>query len=861
MARSGKHSLFLPAVFYCLTVPGCAALEQLAAGGSSAADATASQTAGPSFVGSTPETRSADAVTTAADTAQVVAEVAALARLLDHDLWRPAADWPVLDADGAIGDHWRFGERVLEGSPGTTDDIATAVAHLLDAPGGTAALRQLALQPTRSGRNATIVSALRNPQPADTALTTQLRALVLADDALSDAALSQAERAATPDAAVPLPVRAAAAEAWCRTLGAEDDPAQALAEPAQLWTQPALPEPVRLELLRNLARHLPPAGLAGLDGLLADSASSPHFTSSANSTSWRRVAVEGCAAFAATHRSRPYSSDDWPIGLETARFDHDAAVRRAYGRTLAAAQHPEAVRLLAAQLHDTDASVAAAAAISLAIVQTPAAAQLLRTIATGSGERTRAGAVTALAAWGPDELATFATDESPSVRRAAIAGLARWPSGDAALLLAAAVTDADLEVQSEAVAAVAAWPDEFALPVLISAFQTAALRTRQEALIRLRQRTGITEPLPVSGTADERATALQAVAAQHGWPVAALTGFRLQSAATASAAPAASPEVTALLNALSDASPPTVDGIITQLTALPPSDATAEPDRQAIEAYCVAHPGRTAQRLREQVLPRLSPAYAAVAELANDDVAFRRRAAGRLATLAASATLPPVVLTRLYDHLTRETDDFVWRQALAAVAADATPAAGQIALLAVHHPVADIRRGGCEVLGRHALPQQAAWLVPLLRDESRAVQLAAIDAIGRCQNAAIIDAADPATDPAGSLRLASADPDADIRFAAAVALARLGDAAGRDALLRSAGYEAAAGRTAAIHALAELRLPEVVPQLRRLCRSERDPLVQRDLLAALETLVPPAARPPGADAATTAERLAAWAAQ
>ncbi len=536
-------------------------------------------------------------------------------------------------------------------------------------------------------------------------------------------------------------VRAAAAEAWCHALTANGSPVEAaLDRPARRWRRTDLPDEVRGELIRGLARHIAPERIVGFDELLPGDPTTV-------STALRKAAVEGCILFAANADPHDFDDSDWPAAIDSARFDPDASIRMLYGRWLAVAQHPEAIARLEAQLTDANPIVSLGAIESLGRMRTDAARDALRRIAAKPAETLRNAAVDALAHWSLDEIKPYLDDESPIVRRTAVTLLGRWESGEAAILLDGVLADSDLDVQRKAVAATTTWSDEFALPVLLSGLKNAAVRTRRECLDELRRRTGFEEPFPVTGEAEERSQAVADLCTVHGWPIDRLTAFRL--ATTKPTTPSTEPptDLQATLTQLSaaDVDPAQRDAL---LKSLRESGSNAVP---AFEAFCLAHPGRTADLIAAEVLPELSPAFAALKELNSDDVATRRHGASRLAELGRSATLNPVVLQRLHALLTHEQDGLVWRQAMAAIAADATPGADDIALLAANNSWPDVRRLGCEYAGRHCRAEHAAWLLPLLTDGNDAVRLAAIDAAGRCANSVAIGSeSGPTGSPTGS---------------------------------------------------------------------------------------------------------------
>jgi HEAT repeat protein len=719
---------------------------------------------------------------------------------------------------------------------------------------------------SRSGqasRNAAILLArhlARDGKPGSSETADLLEAAVLGErsettslSASSVAETFRARFASKEKNAAPVPPnqRAAAAEAWCAVLAAKGEPVdQALDRPARVWRQGDLPDVVKAELVRGLARHIAPERIVGFDELLpGDPTTVPIYL--------RQAAVEGCVLFAAAKNSDSFAASDWPAAIENARFDPDAAIRRLYGRWLAAARHPEAIERLDVQQRDVNPIVAIAAIKSLGQIRTESAHEALRNIAAKPAETLRNAAVAALANWSAEDVKPYLHDESPIVRRTAVSSLGRWPSPQSAVLLDGVLADNDLDVQRRAVEATTAWPDDLALPVLLAGLQNSAVRTRRECLDELRRRTKFEDSFPVTGDVAERTKSVKELCAAHGWPADGVTAFRLATTGPAKATAAPAEDVLTSLTRLNAAELTTIerDRLLESLRKAGAASVSA------IEEFCSRKAGRTAELVATEVLPSMSPAHAALKELANEDVSLRRHGAGRLAELGRTATLSPFVLQRLETVLQREQDGLVWRQCMAAVEADATPGAERIALMAANNAWPDVRRLGCEYAGRHCRTQHAAWLVPLLTDGNEAVRLAAIDAAGRCANTVSIgEESGPAGSPTG-LRAAAADPNRTVRFAALVALARLGDETGSLSLLRWAEYESPGERTKAIRAMADTGRRRFESDLMRLAWTERDASVRRELLTALEMLVPPAQRPEGALAISAEERLAAWAAR
>lgn len=772
-----------------------------------------------------------------------------LAERLDRDDWRVDLRWSASGDDKAW--RWELGGLPVPSAdaPPRIDDLLTEWERRDAKARGDHPLLQLSRRPGRVGRNATVLLARLDVRPDEA--TERLAGLVTGEAIESREAKGLASllsrlrgdgEQATNEDRPPAAARAAAAEAWCRGLAAGDGPLEdRLAAPGRAWTRADLPDLVRGELLRGLARHLPPERIVGCGELFVGGPAAP-------AAELRRAAIEGCVLFAAGHPGRPFAADDWPGAIESARFDIDPTVRRGYGRWAALAGHPDAVPILEAQLQDTDVETAVAAIESLGLIRTDAARDSLRVVAAKPAETLRVAAAGALAAWGPAEVKPLMADESAHVRRAAVASLGRCPSPEAAVLLDSVIADSDLDVQRRAVFATTEWPDGFALPVLLAGLSDASLRTRRDALEELRRRTGYADSFPVTGDAAEREATVREAAKKHDWPLDSLTRFRLAKSAGDGAAPASPAEAALILARLngSNLSASDQSAFLAKLREMGPAAVPA------IEAFCVDAPGPTADRLIAEVLPAIDPTHAAAAELSSEDVTLRRRGAGRLAEHGRAASLSPLLLGRLRERLTREQDGLVWRQAMAAIAADATPEAERIALLALNNVWPDVRRLGCEYVGRHGRAGHAEWLLPLLSDQNDSVRLAAIDALGRCGGAAGLDSAD-------RLRTAAAGSDQAARFAALAALARVGDESGTAALLRWAEYEAPAERAKAVRAIAATGRRRFEPDLARLAWTERDPLVRRELLEALEALVPPGSRPAGADAGSTDDRVEAWA--
>lgn len=284
-------------------------------------------------------------------------------------------------------------------------------------------------------------------------------------------------------------------------------------------------------------------------------------------------------------------------------------------------------------------------------------------------------------------------------------------------------------------------------------------------------------------------------------------------------------------------------------------------DVRFIEQFLTAEEGLNVDVVYQEVLPRLSPAYRAVADLENDNVEARRRAAHRLAKIGAEASLSPQLLRRLHEHMTAEQDQLVWRDAMSAVMQDAGAEAAQLALLSVNHVWPDIRILGCRYIARHGRSDQALWLLPLLHDHQPEVQYEAVLAAGRCYNPALIEGI-PGSDnsiPLPGLRSLMTHTNDRLRFAAVVSLSRLGDRTGMDELARMSLQDSSAKRIDVVTAMGESGQSRFIEHLIRMAWTEQNDAVKRVLLNSLDQLTPAADHPEHlSDSNDFDARIRAW---
>lgn len=473
--------------------------------------------------------------------------------------------------------------------------------------------------------------------------------------------------------------------------------------------------------------------------------------------------------------------------------DADPRVRSAAIAVVAVRNDPDSHHLLLAALEDPDVQVRLAAVVGLGVSRDPKARQTLEGILERDTETMRAAAVAALAAQGAfDSVQRVAEDKSWRVRLAVATALAADASSASADIVLAMVSDRSAQVQQKAVEAVAAWPIEMAGPVLLAAASSSSFMTSKLACEQLAARWPAAMTLPGEPPRGLSPSQIAAWHVERDRHVAELRnrwiaeyGDRWMSAAESKAreivAKTATPEAIAqaekLVAALHAAgktveqAKPNIDALRAMgpdLLAVVDAWAREETKRQIPDAVFT------------EILPTVAPVLVTINELAQTDIAVRRKAAGKLAEEAARAALSPAALMRLAAVVEKEQDVVVWQQVLRAVsepdASGVTPAARQLAILALGHSAIEVRRRGCECVASWGDPRQAALLAASLSDPNASVVTAATKAY------AVLGAGD---NPRPLLPLLSAN-DRTLRLAAAEALARARYREGIEALERLA---------------------------------------------------------------------------
>jgi HEAT repeat protein len=584
---------------------------------------------------------------------------------------------------------------------------------------------------------------------------------------------------------------------------------------------------MQAELLRAFARHQQPAD-------------DPRFSLALDSP----APQVRTAALDVWGRGRPHTL---PVAAVALRQDQSPLVRSAALRAIVAQQHPHAHEYLSMALRDSDIDVRLTAAAALGQLGTQDARITLEGLLKDDSERVRAAAMLALARMGSNTMLPVAIDDKAwRVRAAAAASLAALGPNKQTLSAARALlADSNLQVQKQLIDSLKAWPLTAAGPLLLQAIDEAPFVTRQAAAAQLAARW----PPAAEFRADappERLAAMRAELHER-WnrefgnvDRATLAAAYQSRKSEVGSRNGEREDVERWLKALETPSAPLAEsrGAVSGLSAMGPEllvalDSLAERGRTIPEA--VYH----------EVLPKVDPIFDALNRLDDPDASERRRAAGQLAESSAPAGMHPVAMRRLTQQVTAEPDPLVWSRVLQAIANDASPEAGRLALAGLTHPSAEVRRRACMHLGEHYDPRYASPLLKALSDGDASVAQAAVRALAE---AGSLDD----TRPVASLLTS---PDKPLRVQAAVTLARLGAADGPAALERLAFDPDLNIRREAAEAMGSLADPQFTATLIRLLDERAD--ISRAALHSLQQ-VAGADAPTGITPLNPSEQVVAW---
>lgn len=505
------------------------------------------------------------------------------------------------------------------------------------------------------------------------------------------------------------------------------------------------------ELIRGLARHVDPAD-------------DPHFVAALRSRA-ANVRLEALWAWADGRGGR------LPVEAADLRADADRDVRAAAIRALGRRRHPQAHQYLAAALRDHELKVRAAAIAALGELGGTEARATLEGLLEDQPEAIRAAAVSALGHLGAEQVVLRAAgDPSWRVRLKVAQALGGYADRDAAAAARRLLRDPSAVVQRQVVLALAEWPLQRAGPILLEALGSRSLMTRRTAREQLAAQWPPATEFPIEGPPERRLGVLEELEGRF------RQEFRLGDGAAAAETVVDGPPAGTITPLLLDQ----VEQLVRQ------QDVRALVDFgpglvEALDRLAFDRQQLLPEVVYRDVLPRYGRVFAALDRLASSKVSERgvserRGAAGELAELARQRPLGRLAVARLVRLVVAEPDPLVLQTALTAVAGDASEPSIRLAYAAVSHPSAEVRRRACEHLAAHPHPGHAKMLLPALEDRSHAVVLAAVRALGA---AGRLDDTEP-------LRRLLGTTSERLRLETAVALARLGDPAGKAALERLA---------------------------------------------------------------------------
>lgn len=621
----------------------------------------------------------------------------------------------------------------------------------------------------------------------------------------------------------------------------------------QLLQRPDISLKSRGELYRGLARFLPPAEIPSLELALNLNDSKTTLPKSL-----RRAAMDACLIHGLWFYAdqNPYALKDrsqiqpqefepsvWPANIMQARWDSDAVMRWNFGFWAALIRHPETEAILTSQLRDADLLVQNKAIEHLGILGTDKALEILQEQAKRPQDSSRISAAIGLVPWGVQYLAPLKDDTSSSVRRTVAEGLSNTASAEVALLLRSFINDRNSEVQLTVIDSVSQWPDALAIPLLLEGIQEGTFKTRRKSIMQLIDRTGSGGSISIEAPKAERIAAIRELVRTEHLPGGLGNQLMEQGIQRNNEVdPSRMAEIQAYFHELINQPQNSTQyhEAYQELAHLSANEVSVL--EKLILETSIELPGEIYAKL----LPKLDPSYSALNDLASDHISDRRKAAQQLLVNSQNVSLSPIIVKRLRTLMTHEQDRLVWRIVMASVAQDNYEETAQLALLAINHNWPDIRILGCEYLGSHGLPQYAKWLLPLLHDKNRSVQLAAINAIGHCHNPIAIQGLNhspPGQNPSPSLRSLMTHSNQRIRFQTIAALSRLGDIEGMQEMVRLTSDKLNSNRINAVREMGDSGQTRFVEPLVQLAWTERNQSTLKEIFSSLEKLVPASEQP------------------
>jgi HEAT repeat protein len=513
--------------------------------------------------------------------------------------------------------------------------------------------------------------------------------------------------------------------------------------------------------------------------------------------------------------------------------DANARVRRAAIEAVGRLRPTGATRIASTALQDRDLQVRLAAIETLGAISDREAIILLHAELERPGAALRVAAVKSLGRAGEFEAVRRAADDQDwRVRQAAAESLGDDQSLDAAQIAERLIADRSSAVQQATIDMIESWPIDRAGPILLEGAKSTSLLVRRSASEQLARRwkpaNELSIELPPGASAAERARWL----ADRGERINDL-GRRFAEEFPPIAAPAIA------VKNQRQTSQAALDHAKRLVDALAQSDVSLERRRwllsalsdlgdallPALEAMADdPYRGAAPEAIYLELLPAKHAEFALLVELSDQNIVVRRRAAKKLAAMAAEKSLSSLATKRLIDVAMKERDALVWSDLLPAISSAPTRLAEPMLLAALTHPSAEVRRRACEILADRPDDDFRDALIPALDDDHAEVTLAALDAL--CEGA-------PLSDPSPVLRLLS-HAEFNVRFKAISTLALWRCDAGSDALQRLANDSDPRRRQLAAQAMGQSGDNRFSPTLVAML-DDRTPVAQA-AIGALEAL-------------------------
>ncbi len=519
--------------------------------------------------------------------------------------------------------------------------------------------------------------------------------------------------------------------------------------------------------------------------------------------------------------------------------DTSPLVRAALLEAIAVQRPAGAQESLTRGLDDLDLNVRMAAIAALANLGGEQSKSALGKLRKHPSEVTRAAAISGLAKLGVSE-AVFdaAGDKSWLVRQAVAESLARPPGAsepvdqETVTLAQTLLHDKSLGVQKCTLKSVASWPLTQAGPVLLAALSEGGYQMRKDAARELGSRWAAAAKFPYDGTAEARTAAsgeLRLRWAAEFAPIDQVSAaVHVESKPAGQLAAEQLGKVNDLVQALRDPQlgvarrRQAIEALVAfgpTLTTLLDERLHGQLDQQRDEA-----PPPLPEVVYEEVLPQVSPLFAALAAIQSHETPVRRTAAAQMVVAADRQLVGPLALARLGAIAKAENDPVVWQSLLAVTAKDSRPEAVDMAYLAIGNGSPEVRRRACEYLAAHGDRRHVPVLLPVLADLNSTVVLSAVRALG---------AVGTLDNPKPLVQLLLTQ-DKQLRVEVATSLARLHAAEGAAALDRLALDADDEISRRAVVAMGQLEDRIYVPRLLSLLTAPVD--VQNAALASLSQI-------------------------